>query len=53
MLDVYRQHKDLKPDGIAELNDAGKQLARVIAEEIVETIDAVRASSTAGEASHA
>lgn len=52
VLDVYRQHKDLKPDGIAELNDAGKQLARVIAEEIVETIDAARTSSTAGEASH-
>jgi uncharacterized metal-binding protein len=53
VLDVYRQHKDLKPDGIAELNEAGKQLARVIAEEIVETIDEVRTSSRAGDASHA
>jgi uncharacterized metal-binding protein len=53
VLDVYRQHKDLKPDGIAELNDAGKQLARVIAEEIAVTIDDVRASSTAEEARHA
>lgn len=53
VLNVYRHHKDLKPDGIAELNDAGKQLARVMAEEIVETIDEVRAFSTAGEASHA
>ena len=52
VLDVYRQHKDLKPEGIAELNDAGKELARVIAEEIVETIDLARVSSTAGEASH-
>ena len=53
VLDVYREHKDLKPDGIAELNDAGKQLARVIAEEIVNTMDDVRASSTSGETSHA
>jgi len=48
VLDVYRRHKDLKPDGIAELNEAGRRLARVLAEEIVETIDDVRASSTAG-----
>ena len=40
VLDVYREHKDLKPEGIAELNEAGKQLARVIAEEIGTTIDA-------------
>jgi len=40
VLDVYREHKDLKPDGIAELNEAGKQLAQVIAEEIAQTIDA-------------
>ena len=53
VLDVYRQHKDLKPDGIAELNDAGTQLARVIAEELVQTIDGLRASSTAGKTSHA
>ncbi len=46
VLDVYRDHKDLKPDGIAELNEAGRQLARVIAEEIAATIDA------AGEANH-
>ena len=50
VLDVYREHKDLKPDGIAELNDAGKQLARVIAEEIVKTIDGAR--ETPREASH-
>jgi uncharacterized metal-binding protein len=53
VLDVYRQHKDLKPDGIAELNDAGKQLARVIAGEIVKTIDGAGASSTLGEDNHA
>jgi len=45
VLDLYREHKDLKPEGIAELNEAGKQLAGVIAVEIARTIDA-----TAGEA---
>ena len=53
VLDVYRQHKDLKPEGIAELNDAGKQLARVIAEEIVETIDGTGGFSPVAEANHA
>ncbi len=53
VLDVYRDHKDLKADGIAELNDAGKQLARVVAEEIADTIDQVRAGPTARESSHA
>jgi uncharacterized metal-binding protein len=34
VLDVFRRHKDLKPEGIAELNDAGQKLARVLAEEV-------------------
>jgi len=37
--DVYRRHKELKPNGIAELNEAGKQLARVMAEEIAKVVD--------------
>src|ERR1017187_1739615 len=37
VLDVFRRYKDLKPEGIAELNEAGKKLARVIAAEISET----------------
>jgi uncharacterized metal-binding protein len=41
VLDVYRRHKNLKPDGIAELNTAGKQLARVLAEEIAQTVDSL------------
>ncbi len=49
VLDVYREHKDLKPEGIAELNAPGKQLARVIAEEIATIIDA---TTTTGEALH-
>ncbi len=39
VLDVFRRHKDLKPEGIAELNDAGRKLARVLAEEVAESLD--------------
>ncbi len=53
VLDVYRRHKDLKPDGIAELNEAGKQLARVIAHEVAGTIDEVTSSAPLGERDHA
>jgi uncharacterized metal-binding protein len=34
VLDVFRRHKDLKPEGIAELNEAGLKLARVLAEAV-------------------
>lgn len=39
VLDVYKRHKDLKPDGIAELNEQGRQLARVLAEEVAGLVD--------------
>jgi len=42
VFEVFRKHKDLKPEGIAELNAEGKQLARVLAEEIAEQLDAIR-----------
>ena len=34
VLDIFREHKELKPEGIAELNQPGKDLARVIASEV-------------------
>jgi uncharacterized metal-binding protein len=37
--ETFRGHKELKPEGIAELNPEGKQLARVVAEEIAREID--------------
>ena len=37
--DVFRRHKDLKPEGIAELNEAGRKLARVLAEEVAAGLD--------------
>ncbi len=39
VLDVFRRHKDLKPEGIAELNEAGKKLARALAEDVAESLD--------------
>lgn len=39
VMDVYRRHRDLKPQGVAQLNEAGEELARVMAGEIAEEID--------------
>ena len=39
VLDVFRRHKDLKPEGIAELNEAGRKLARILAEEAAGSLD--------------
>ncbi len=45
VLDVFREHKELKPEGIAELNEPGKELARVVAAGISQTLDEVLAES--------
>src|SRR5512146_2238598 len=34
VLDVYRRHKDLRPDGIAGLNEPGIKLAQALAEDV-------------------
>ena len=39
VLDVFRRNKDLKPEGIAQLNEAGRKLARVLAEEVAESLE--------------
>lgn len=36
VLDCYRRHKQLKPQGIAELNEGGLALARALAEEVAQ-----------------
>jgi uncharacterized metal-binding protein len=41
VFEVFRRYKALKPEGIAELNDAGKQLARALAGEIAADIDEI------------
>lgn len=38
VLDAFRQHKELKPEGIAELNEAGIKLACALAADIAETV---------------
>lgn len=44
VLDVYRRYKQFKPQGIAELNEGGQQLAQAMAEEIASTVDTLRES---------
>ncbi len=39
VLEVFRRHKHLKPEGIAELNQAGRKLARVLAEEVAKSLE--------------
>ena len=39
VLDVYRRYKQFKPQGIAELNEGGQQLAHALAEEIAAVVD--------------
>lgn len=49
VLDVYRRYKDLKPQGIAELNEGGQKLARVLAEEVTATVDGLITGKQGGE----
>ena len=39
----YKEHKDLKPEGIAEVNDTGRKLAAVAAEEVAKVVDELAA----------
>ncbi len=39
VLDVYRRYKQFKPQGIAELNEGGQNLARALADEIAAVVD--------------
>jgi hypothetical protein len=39
VLDVYRRYKQFKPQGIAELNAGGQQLAQALAKEIAQDVD--------------
>jgi uncharacterized metal-binding protein len=39
VLDVYRRYKQFKPQGIANLNEGGQNLARALAEEIAALVD--------------
>ena len=39
VLDVYRRYRQFKPQGIAELNEGGKLLARALAAEAAQVVD--------------
>ena len=41
VLDVYRAHRELKPAGIAELNEGGNKLAAVLAGEVAALVDSM------------
>ena len=41
VLDIFREHRDLKPSGIAELNAAGNKLAAVLAEKVATLVDKI------------
>ena len=41
VLEVYRRYKQFRPQGIAELNEGGVQLARAMADEISLVVDEV------------
>jgi uncharacterized metal-binding protein len=49
VLDVYRRNKDLKPLGIAELNEGGQKLAHVLAQEVTAIVDGILAGGKGGE----
>jgi uncharacterized metal-binding protein len=42
VLDFFRQHRDMKPQGIAELNASGQKLAQALAEEVATASDTLR-----------
>ena len=48
VLDVYRRYKQFKPQGIAELNAGGQQLARALADEIAAVVDETVAKTGGG-----
>ena len=48
VFDVFRNHKGPKPEGIAELNEAGKQLARTIATEISDELETILSQHEGG-----
>jgi uncharacterized metal-binding protein len=49
VLDVYRRHKDFKPQGIGELDEGGLKLARALADEVVPTIDRLSREDRGGQ----
>jgi uncharacterized metal-binding protein len=49
VLDFYRNHKGLKPQGIAELNESGQKLSHLLAEEVSLVVDGLVSGKQGGE----
>lgn len=48
VMETFRRHRELKPQGIAELNDDGEKLAKALAQEINAAIDTVTSREEGG-----
>ena len=46
VFDVYRAHKELKVRSVSELGDAGREMARILAEEIAAKVDVLTTGDT-------
>ena len=44
VIDTIRNHRDLKPEGIIELNPEGDKLVNIIAEEVAKAVDEIMES---------
>ena len=49
VVDTYRRFRELKPQAIAMPDEAGKQLARVLADEVAAEVDRLRATAPANQ----
>jgi uncharacterized metal-binding protein len=49
VLDVYRRYRQLKPQGIAALNEGGLKLARALAEEAAGVVDSLQLETEGGQ----
>jgi uncharacterized metal-binding protein len=47
VLDVYRRYRQFKPQGIAELNEGGQQLAHALAAEVAAVVDNLQGEENA------
>ena len=48
VLDIYRRYRQFKPNGIAELNEGGEQLAQALADEIAQVVDGLNNNESGG-----
>jgi len=42
VVDTYKEHHELKPKAVTELDDAGRQLAQILAQQIADAVDRIQ-----------